>query len=110
MNAQANATLDLDIDMAVNLAYKITDGQLIFPPNAKLPGGGNFAPADARKFLTFGLIVVLIYDLSISIENISEPQCPSRGKTRGPCYSYCMPFLIASTNRINQSSCRLILV
>jgi hypothetical protein len=47
VNAQANATLDLDIDMAVNLAYKITDGQLIFPPNAKLPGGGNFAPADA---------------------------------------------------------------
>jgi hypothetical protein len=47
VNAQATATLDLDIDMAVNLAYKVTNGQLIFPPNAQLPGGGNFAPSDA---------------------------------------------------------------
>ena len=50
VNAQATATLDLDINMAVNLAYKVTNGQLIFPPNAQLPGGGNFAPSDARKF------------------------------------------------------------
>jgi hypothetical protein len=52
VNAKANAALDLDIDMKVNLAYKITNGQLIFPANAKFPGGGGFAPADARKFRT----------------------------------------------------------
>lgn len=50
VNAQANASLALDIDMQVNLAYKITNGQLIFPANAQFPGGGGFAPADARKF------------------------------------------------------------
>jgi len=33
--------------MKVNLAYKITNGQLIFPPNAQFPGGGGFTPADA---------------------------------------------------------------
>jgi hypothetical protein len=62
VNAQASASLDLDLDMTVSLAYKITNGQLIFPPNAQLPGGGNFAPTDARKFFTFrsSQIMVLI--------------------------------------------------
>ena len=72
MNAQANANLDLNIDMAVDLAYKVTNAQLIFPPNAKAPGGGSFAPADAREFLSFSSsqIIVLMEYLSISIENI----------------------------------------
>ena len=67
MNAQANAALDLDIDMKVNLAYKITNGQLIFPPNKQFPSGGGFAPADARKFffpppIIIGVLYEVLFD------------------------------------------------
>jgi hypothetical protein len=53
VNAQASASLDLNIDMAVDLAYTIANAEFIFPPNSKIPGGGKFAPADTCEFLSF---------------------------------------------------------
>jgi hypothetical protein len=45
VNAQGIATLDTELNMAVDLAYTINNAKLFFPPG-KNSSGGDFAPAD----------------------------------------------------------------
>ncbi len=48
LNANAKATLDVDIDMTVNLAYTIKNAQLFFPPStSQQKSGAKAAPADS---------------------------------------------------------------
>ncbi|KAF8073317.1 hypothetical protein FPV67DRAFT_1409522 [Lyophyllum atratum] len=44
---QATATLDVDVDMKVDLSYDVQGAKLFFPPSANHPSGGSFSPETA---------------------------------------------------------------
>ena len=48
IDAQALATIDLDVSMDVDLAYSFSDLQLFFPPSDDHPSGAVVAPQDTR--------------------------------------------------------------
>lgn len=50
IDAQATATIDLDLALDVDLAYGISDLQLFFPPSSDHQSRANVAPKDTRKF------------------------------------------------------------
>ncbi|KAF4610321.1 hypothetical protein D9613_010283 [Agrocybe pediades] len=46
INAQAKATLDVDLTMNVGVNYKISNAKLIFPPSSDEASGGSFSIED----------------------------------------------------------------
>ncbi|KAG6907149.1 hypothetical protein DXG01_010326 [Tephrocybe rancida] len=48
---QTTATLDVDVDMVVDLSYSVNDAKLFFPPSSKHASGGPFSPGKARAQL-----------------------------------------------------------
>ncbi|KAF4610320.1 hypothetical protein D9613_010284 [Agrocybe pediades] len=46
INAQANANLDIELGMEVDVNYKITNAQFVFPPKTNLSSGGGFHVAE----------------------------------------------------------------
>jgi hypothetical protein len=46
---QATATLDIDVDMKVDLSYNVNGAKLFFPPSQNNPSGGTFSPGNGRK-------------------------------------------------------------
>ncbi|KDQ51373.1 hypothetical protein JAAARDRAFT_41224 [Jaapia argillacea MUCL 33604] len=52
INAQATATVELDVDLAVGLAYSVTNGKLFFPPANGHTSGGIFTPQDSQLQLS----------------------------------------------------------
>ncbi|KAJ7246984.1 hypothetical protein C8J57DRAFT_1359761 [Mycena rebaudengoi] len=52
IQAQATASLDVDVDMKVVLAYKVEGAKLFFPKSDSLTSGGNFGPNDSPLSLS----------------------------------------------------------
>lgn len=52
LNAEAKASVDVEVDLNVDLAYSVTSLKFVFPPSQ---GGSsaNLAPKDSRKFHLF---------------------------------------------------------
>jgi len=48
INAQAKATLDLNVDLNVGLNYNVAKGRLVFPPRDK-NNSGSFQVGDTRE-------------------------------------------------------------
>ncbi|PCH33009.1 hypothetical protein WOLCODRAFT_63935 [Wolfiporia cocos MD-104 SS10] len=46
VNAEASATIDVDLGLVVGLNYTIDDAQLLFPPPSNYTPTGNFIPGD----------------------------------------------------------------
>ena len=51
LNARAIASLDLDIDLAVDIAYKVENTKVFFPPQRGKKSGGIAMPENSRKRL-----------------------------------------------------------
>lgn len=49
IDGEAKATIDLDVDMTVDLAYNVSDLQLFFPPSAGHGSSANVVPQSTRK-------------------------------------------------------------
>ncbi|KAK7049915.1 hypothetical protein VNI00_005345 [Paramarasmius palmivorus] len=47
VQGQAKATLDIDADVTVNLAYSVDDAKLFFPKSQNQKSGGAFTPVDS---------------------------------------------------------------
>ncbi|KAJ6546622.1 hypothetical protein B0H10DRAFT_2447526 [Mycena sp. CBHHK59/15] len=52
IQAQATATLDVEVDMNVVLAYHIENAKLFFPHSDSLTSGGSFSPSDSPLSLS----------------------------------------------------------
>ncbi|KAJ7087908.1 hypothetical protein B0H15DRAFT_736963, partial [Mycena belliarum] len=52
IQAQATASLDVNVDATVVLAYRIDNAKLFFPRSDSLKSGGNFNPADSPLSLS----------------------------------------------------------
>lgn len=46
---QATGTLDIGVDMKVDLSYTVNGAKLFFPPSDSHPSGGEFSPSNNRK-------------------------------------------------------------
>lgn len=57
--------------MAVNLAYNINNGRLVFPATPDIPTAGGFDPADSRKFSLSQICNYLTSFTLCSFEDIS---------------------------------------
>lgn len=47
---QAKANLDINVDMTVDLSYKVDGAKLFFPASKGHPSGGGFKPEDTRTY------------------------------------------------------------
>lgn len=52
VNGEIKGSLNVDVDVTVNLAYTVTKSELVFPPNSNQNTGGDFKPADSRLKLS----------------------------------------------------------
>ncbi|KAF5370996.1 hypothetical protein D9615_010020 [Tricholomella constricta] len=54
---QATATLDVDVDMEVDLSYTVNGAKLFFPPSPNNPSGGSFSPGTAPLKLSVSPLI-----------------------------------------------------
>lgn len=47
---QAKADLDINVDMTVDLSYKVDGAKLFFPASKGHPSGGGFKPGETRTY------------------------------------------------------------
>ena len=77
LNARAIASLDLDIDLAVDIAYKVENTKVFFPPQRGKKSGGIAMPENSRKrFIhkaTWSLLTIVILHVA-SFTTFFEPE------------------------------------
>ncbi|SJL12386.1 uncharacterized protein ARMOST_15812 [Armillaria ostoyae] len=58
IDAQANATLDVNLDLNVGVVYNISQAQFVFPPtDSNAPGSGSFNAGDTPLKLSVGAAI-----------------------------------------------------
>lgn len=52
LNARALATVDLDLGLAVDIAYKVENTKVFFPPQKGQKSSGSAVPQNSREFMS----------------------------------------------------------
>lgn len=80
VDAQAKATLDIDVDLTVGINYKIDNAELIFPPNGKQASNkGAFNVGDTRTSFLVSKIEIDSYVTFLALKLSTSPDVNATG-------------------------------
>ena len=59
LEGQANANMEVDVNLSLGVSYHVGDARLYFPRSSKHRDTGTFRPGDSR---TFRFLYIAVYD------------------------------------------------